>query len=533
MQNKIVSTSTGQLSGIYNENTRQYNFFGIPYAEVPTGSLRFKPTVPKYPWEGTRDASQFGAAGPQRFEPTEGDYAEFTNTPEVKEDGWVGSEDNLTLNIWTPGVDDKKRPVMVWIHGGANWLESSRLATYHGDSFVSRGDVVFASLNYRLGVFGFLDTSVIGGSEYAGGHSNGMRDQVTALQWIKENIAQFGGDPNNITVMGESAGSIDISWLLTNGLLDGIAKRVVMMSGVAGLMGLSGDVRTGFTEACGQEWARDLLQRMHIETMPELLQLSTKEIMERILKVADSTEILTYMDSLFWPRMSPGFAPVDPLRAVAQSGSRGIDVLIGYTGYEMGLWLFWDEVLDQHSCEWAAKKIRDFDPVLQVDATKFYENTFPHESTGVAGMHLLGDSIFVMPSMWFADKVSQAGHNVWMYQFDKETNNRQRALHAADQVYLFNKHTTHTAESLLGQVQNQDEMNTRLQLTEVMQDAVLAFARSGNPNTCANPNLPEWPQYNAEQRAVMSFNTLSKVVQDPAKERRDWWYSKVYKPALE
>src|SRR5262249_35186607 len=150
------------------------------------------------------------------------------------------------------------------IHGGANWLESSRLDIYHGDQFVERDDVIFVSLNYRLGIFGFLDISEIAGSAYSGSHSNGLRDQRLALQWIKENARAFGGDPDNVTVRGESAGSIDISWHLSGGHLAGIARRVVLMSGVAGLSGLSGGFEEEFTEFHARHRARAFLERMRI-----------------------------------------------------------------------------------------------------------------------------------------------------------------------------------------------------------------------------------------------------------------------------
>ena len=246
----VVVTATGSVAGLRDEESGQCLFLGIPYAEPPLGDLRFRATVPKKPWQGVLDAGRFGAAGPQMFDPTEGSYREFTGAdkPESGRTDWLGSEDNLTLNVWTPEIRGQKRPVLVWIHGGANWLESSRLATYHGDRLVARGDVVFVSINYRLGIFGWLDVSGLGGEAYNGSHSNGLRDQLTALRWIRQNIAAFGGDPGNIAVMGESAGSIDLSWLLANGLLEGIARRVILMSGIAGLVGLSGDLRTGFTE---------------------------------------------------------------------------------------------------------------------------------------------------------------------------------------------------------------------------------------------------------------------------------------------
>lgn len=530
MEAPVVETATGKLRGFKNPDSGLFQFFGVPYAEPPLGGLRFKYPVAKKPWDGILDATRFGYAGPQVFDPSEGSYEEFTGEkPGPNQNPWVGSEDNLTLNIWTPAADKQKRPVMVWIHGGANWLESSRLENYHGDRFAERGNVVFVSINYRLGIFGFVDLSVIGGEEYYGSHSNGMRDQVVALQWIKNNIAAFGGDPENITVMGESAGSIDTSWLLTSGHLDGLAKRVVLMSGVAGLLGLSGDLGYGFTEEYGQKLARDFLSRMNIGSMDELKALSTDQIMERVTNVARSTDMLFYMDSLFWPRVSKDFAPVDPLRAVSGNVGKNIDVLIGYTGYEMGLWLTWDETLDQHPPIWSAEKIQDFDDKQRAEAVDLYGKVMTGQPEGTLGMHMIGDSIFVMPATWFAEGLAKRGSKVWMYQFDWEADEKRKALHAADQTFLFDKNETHAGLHLVGKPSDDADLKARKNLTENMQDAFLSFAIHGTPNA---ENLPEWPKYDTKTRSVMSFNLQSRIIDDPVSERRKWWFGKVYEPAI-
>lgn len=526
----VVNTTIGALKGTRNSQSGLFQFFGIPYAEPPVGALRFKHPVAKKSWDGILDATRFGHAGPQVFDPSEGSYEEFTGQKwNENQNPWIGSEDNLTLNIWTPATDKEKRPVMVWIHGGANWLESSRLENYHGDRFAEHGNIVFVSINYRLGIFGFMDISVIGGPEYAGSHSNGMRDQVVALQWIKNNIAAFGGDPDNITVMGESAGSIDLSWLLTSGYLDGLAKRVVLMSGVAGLIGLSGNLCHGFTEQYGQDLARGFFSRMNIKTIDELQGLSTDQIMERVTKVAHSTDMLFYMDSLFWPRVSNDFAPVDPLRAVGGKAGQNIEVLIGYTGYEMGLWLTWDEKLDQHPVMWSAEKIQDFDKKKRAEAAALYSRIFAEQPEGSHGMHMIGDSIFVMPAIWFAEELTKKGSKVWMYQFAWEADDRRKALHAADQTFLFDKNDTHAGLHLVGKPSSELDHKARQTLTRNMQDSFLSFAIHGTPNI---QNLPEWRPYDTKTRSVMNFNLQSHIVNDPVSERRKWWFGEIYEPAI-
>ncbi len=529
----IVKTTTGELQGFIDAKSQLSCFFGIPYAEPPIGPLRFKAPVGKKAWSGIFEATAFGNAGPQVFDHTEGSYEEFTGkTHDPDNKPWVGSEDNLTLNIWSPAADDKKRPVMVWIHGGANWLESSRLATYHGDKFAERGDVVFVSINYRLGIFGWLDVSVLGGDDYAGSHSNGLRDQLCALQWIKANIEAFGGDADNITVMGESAGSIDISWLLTNGKLNGIAKRVVMMSGVAGLPGASGDLGHGFSEDYAREQSRSFLDKMGITGFDQLIDGSTSDLMDRVSHVASTNDMLFVMDSQFWPRSTPDFAPLDSFRAAHQDGSHGIDVLIGYTAYEMGLWLFWDDELDRRPLSWTAERLtypsRD---LFADDARKVYEKAFLGEPEGVLGMNIMGDSMFVIPTYRLADILADKGENVWVYQFDWQGNDRQRALHAADQAFMFGKLDTHAASHLLGAPKDNTDADARRQLSQVIMDSVLAFARTGKPSRGEQDILPAWPKYETKARPVMCFDYESAIVNDPAADRRAWWYEKVYEPA--
>ena len=526
----MINTSTGWIAGIVDATRNQERFLGIPYAEAPIGEHRFKAPVLRHPWTGVFDASRFGAAAPQVFDPCEGSYEEFTGlTSEAPGSAWVGSEDCLTLNVWRRVNGAEGKPVLVWIHGGANWLESSRLDIYHGDQFVGREDVIFVSMNYRLGIFGFLDITEIAGSDYKGGHSNGLRDQRLALRWIKDNVAAFGGDPENITVMGESAGSIDISWHLSGGYLDGIAKRVILMSGIASLPGLSGTFEEEFTEAHARRRCSEFLERMGINSAKDLLNSSTDQLMTKVVDVAWSSETLFDMDSLFWPRAEEACSNKHPYAAIRESKRNGIDVMLGCTGYEMGLWLNWDKELDRRGLQWAAEKLRHLTDDQRRVCISSYRKWFPKEDDGRIGMRLLGDSIFLMPTLWFAEELTRRGENVWLYQFDKISDERRGALHAADQAYLFDKRATFAGRQLVPEPMGETEISQQSALTSAMQDAVLAFARTGSPNQSKNSSLPFWPNYDLETRRQMSFDTVCSIVSDPAEKRREWWTSAVYR----
>lgn len=526
----VVETRSGPVLGVADAHTGQQLFLGIPYAEPPVGALRFRPPKAKSAWQEPLDCSRFGAAGTQIFDPTEGAYEEFTGKAAGADPSrWVGSEDCLTLNIWRRSNGTSQRPVLVWIHGGANWLESSRLEIYHGDRFVEAQDVVFVSINYRLGIFGWLELSGLGGADYRGSHSNGLRDQILALEWIRDNIAAFGGDPANITVMGESAGSIDISWHLAAGRLNGIARRVVMMSGVTGLPGMTAPLPHEWSETHGLTQANHFLARLGVTSMAALNAMSTADIMNRLVEIAAASDTLFEMDALFWPRVSSTYAPIDPFTAARAGRVAGIDVMIGCTDYEMGLWLNWDATLDRHPVRWTADRLPALTPEQRKSVCTMYNSWFAHDTEGSRGLHLLGDLLFRLPSIWFADEASAHGSHVWTFLFDWSVDERRRAQHAADQAFLFKKWETSAGRHLLGDDMPPEDASRRDRTAAAMMDAILAFATQGDPNGHAGNDIPTWPRYNKTDRAVMCYGRDIRIVLDPAGPRRQWWTETIYR----
>ena len=200
---KVTSnTSHGQIKGKkITENVLR--FTGIPFAKPPVGELRFKAPVEPVPMTDTKECTEFGPASIQPLD----DVETASAGPQ--------SEDCLSLNIWTQGLDDnKKRPVMVWIHGGGFFTGGANDPIYDGTQLAERGDVVLVSIQYRLGALGFLYLDELGGETFSNSKNNGMLDQVAALKWIKNNIQNFGGDPDNVTIFGESAGGASVSLLM-------------------------------------------------------------------------------------------------------------------------------------------------------------------------------------------------------------------------------------------------------------------------------------------------------------------------------
>lgn len=519
-QAAVVQIEQGAIRGAFDQAASLHTFFGIPYAQAPIGALRFRPPQPHGGWNGVRDASRFGSASAQLFDSTEGEFSEFTDEPQIEGQPWVGAEDCLTLNLWTPTVEPRKKPVIIWIHGGANWLESSRLECYHGDRLAKNGDVVFVSINYRLGVFGFLDVSVLGGDEYSGSHSHGLLDQLQAVRWVRDNIAQFGGDPENITLMGESAGSIDISWHLAGGHLNGLVRRVMMMSGYAGLPGLSGDLTYGLCDASAGDVARAFFADCGINDFQQLCAMTTGDLMMKVHQLSESTDMLFHMDSLFWPKSHAKSSLVDPIAFAAQGEATGIDIIIGFTHYEMGLWLNWDEQIDQRGMDSVIESI-GIPAGLAESVKSLYCETFPEENDGQRAMHLLGDSAFVMPSLWAAEGLAR-DNRVKVFRFDRETDPRRRAQHAADQVYFFDKLDTYVGKRLAGFSASDADSQERESLVRLMQSLIFSYAETGHPD------YPAWTDYDSENRRLLALDAEPSIKSDPYKKRRQWWFNNMY-----
>ena len=224
-KDSIVVAASGKVKG-YHENGLHF-FKGIPFAAPPVGDLRWMPPQPVKPWAGIRDAKTFGPVSYQNERLVENQFAgsHFEYSPQQYD------EDCLYLNIFTPSPDNSKRPVMVWIHGGAFIIGAGSWPMWDGRHLCTRGEVVVVSINYRLGALGFMNLNEITKGQIPATGNEGLLDQVSALQWVKENILSFGGDPENVTVFGVSAGAMSIGCLLSMPGVQGLFKRAIAQSG--------------------------------------------------------------------------------------------------------------------------------------------------------------------------------------------------------------------------------------------------------------------------------------------------------------
>lgn len=490
MSETIVETTYGKVRGIHQGTVSVWK--GIPFARPPVGELRFRAPQPPEAWAGVREATEFGMVAPQAVV-REGSPLGNRLTPGEE------SEDCLYLNVWSPGADGKKRPVLVWMHGGAFTMGSGSTPLYDGTSFAQQGDVVVVTLNYRLGALGFLYLDEVLGEQYSGSGNNGLLDQIAALQWVHDNIAAFGGDPNRVTIFGESAGAMSVGTLLAMPAAQGLFQQAILQSGAASSVRgkeAAARVTREYLDALGlQEHEAGALTRL---PLADLIAAQTSVLGKQRAQLA------------FGPVIDGTSLPQPPLEVVTSGATRDIPLLIGTNYDEMRLFNAANPTPPDE------RLLRRFfgDEADRVIAT--YRADRPEASPSAIWSAIQTDQVFRIPAIRLAELQAQQGAPVWMYRFDWPSpafGGRLGACHALELAFVWNNIERAAMRPLLGDEPPQE-------LAQRMHEAWIAFARSGNPGT---PMLPPWLSYDSEQRATMLFNTQCQIVDDPdAAERRVW-----------
>ncbi|GAC1566044.1 MAG: carboxylesterase/lipase family protein [Ktedonobacteraceae bacterium] len=485
----VVETQYGKLQGTQKDTV--FVWKGIPFAQPPIGSLRFRAPQPPEAWTGVREATQFGAISHQ---PSNGSFGTLPGPM---------SEDCLTLNIWSPGVDDARRPVIVWIHGGSFVTGSGSTPWYNGTSFATHGDVVVVTLNYRLGALGFLYLAEYAGEAYATSGNNGLFDQIAALTWVRENIAAFGGDPNNVTLFGESAGAMSIGALLAMPAAHGLFKRAIMQSGAAHRVNSSQTAANG-TQKFLQE----------LELGPNDMQRLLTTPVDDIIRAQE-----TLPSSVQWRAFSPvvdGVAlPKRSIDAIADGSAAGVDVLIGTNLDEMKLFTVFDPKQQHVDTDLLTKLFgKRANEILATYEVQQHEAPLstPWEA-------FLTDRTFRIPAIRVAEHQAKHGASAWMYRFDWPTpvyGGVLGACHALEIPFVFNTLQHQSAAILTG------GGDAPQSIADAMHATWIAFAH-GKDLTQQVHGLPTWPRYDEKQRATMLFNTECCVCNNPQAVTRQLW----------
>ena len=494
---EVVSTSNGPVRGYRAGGL--HIFKGLRYAAPPLGALRFAPPQKPAPWTEPADALTLGAPAIQvGVEPGGTTGGKSAGDPPAP--GQPGTdEDCLFLNVWTPGLTGQ-RPVMVWLHGGGFANGSGGAAMYDGEAMARRGDVVMVTVNHRLNVFGYLHLGDLGGHASSG--EAGMLDIVLVLEWVKDNIAAFGGDPGNVTIFGESGGGMKVSLLLAMPAAAGLFHRAIVQSG-PWLKAVSRENAT--------KHAKAFLDALGVKPgeLDKLQSLSAAEIQAAAAKSAPPNVIAG-----FSPCIDGVALPRDPFDPDAPAVSKDVPVMIGTNKDEATLFLFADPRFGDYTEEDLAKRARQAHGDKADALVAALRETFPDYSPSHLTAQVQTVGMFWRDSITLAErKKAQGGAPAYMYLLEWETprgRGRLRSPHALEIPLMFDN--VETARNFVGGGDDPQR------LAEQMSEAWLAFARTGNP---ATPALPDWPAYDPDRRATMVFNLESRVVEDPyAKVRK-------------
>jgi para-nitrobenzyl esterase len=462
-----VKTHSGEVEG--KVDGQVHAFLGIPYAQPPVGDLRWKPPVPVAKWSGVRKATDFGSHCMQ------GKVYGDMNFRDVG-----GSEDCLTLNVWVPTQSaSKKLPVMVWIFGGGFVSGTTSEARQDGTHLAQLGGVIVVSMNYRVGIFGFfVHPELAKESSHNAAGNYGLLDQLEALNWVRENIAAFGGDPDNVTIFGESAGSFSVSSQMASPLAKGLFQRAIGESGAAfSRSGLSYDAMSVRAE----KDAKLVGDKLGVSTLAELRAVPAEKLVQAFGNAPEAFSFGPDIDGYFLPESVP---------AIFAAGKQNDVPLLGGWNHDEGSYevVFAPQKPTADNFKAAAEK--DFGGKAD-EFLKLYPIDTP-EHVRRSALDYASDRFISMSTwQWLEAQVKTGKQPVYRYRFDmtpapKNPNSpRLGAYHSAEIEYVFGQ-----LDSKTDVTWTQEDRNVSL----VMQKFWSNFARTGNPN---GAGLPNWPMYDS------------------------------------
>lgn len=499
----IVSTSFGKLRGAFADGA--YSFKGIHYGSSTAGALRFRPPEPPKSWSGVRDALQIGPPAPQDLSRLPSPTSSGMPIPDLIGPGPV-SEDCLVLNIWSPSLHGSSRPVMVWLHGGGYSVGSGGAPMYDGANLAAKHNVVVVGVNHRLNLFGFLYLGKIAGEKFADSGNAGMLDIVLALRWIRDNIAQFGGDPNNVTVFGQSGGGGKVGALMAMPGAVGLFHKAIVESG--------SELQVNTWDEA-DEAARKFLAHIGLENSRagELADMPMQQLIAGMHSMSSPDPM-----SIFGPVVDARSLPRHPFHPDAPAISANVPMIIGTNLTETtnllghanpGLFSLGEAQL-RPALKNALGLESDSKLNALIDACG---KDRPGASPSDIYFALTTDQMIRNDAITQAErKAAQGVAPAYMYLFSWRTpvwGGRLQSPHGIEIPFVFEN---------LREARDRIGTGADLQpLADRVSRAWVAFARTGNPT---HPGIPQWPAYDVKHRATMNFDDECKVVNDPGKEER-------------
>jgi para-nitrobenzyl esterase len=488
----VVETASGKVRG--SSRNGIFTFKGIPYAASTAGAARFLPPQKPAPWTGVRSSMTYGQVCPQ---PARAGWANDEEAWLFNWDDGQPGEDCLRVNIWSPGLDNRKRPVMFWLHGGGYTAGSGQeLPSYDGESVARRGDVVVVSINHRLNVLGYLNLADYG-SQYADSANVGMLDIVAALEWVRDNIAGFGGDPGTVMIFGQSGGGGKVSTLMAMPSAKGLFHRAICESGST--------LRVG-NEDVSRSTAAALLKELGLDksSVEKLHDIPIADLEAAAVKVTRPPR-LTGVINIRSMSERPGWYPVMDSHIVAQHPfdpqasplSASVPLLAGSTLNEFTTGINRPDAFDMTQAELekhAADAYQDRAGQVIASYRQLYPNANPFQLWSVIATTGMRRNVVEQ----CARKAAQNAAPAYCYQFAWQTpilNGRLMSFHCSELAFVFNN--TARCDRMTG------DGEAARALAAKMSDAWIAFTRTGNPGTKA---LPHWKPFTDAARTTMIFN---------------------------
>jgi para-nitrobenzyl esterase len=499
----LVETSAGTVRGVAGIGV--IAFKGVPYGNDTGGQNRFRPPQPVLPWTGVRDCTDYGPSCPQV---AVGQMTGQDLPDEIEQMLGVWnreremSEDCLVLNVWTPAADDRARPVLVWLHGGGMSVGSASWPLYDFTNLARNNDVVVVGINHRVGILAFLDLSHLG-DEFADSGNCGMLDIVASLEWVRDNIAAFGGDPSNVTIFGESGGGSKATCLLGMPAAKGLFRSAFPMSGA---------LLHARTKEASLATANEVVEALGGSADAERLRtIEWAALVDVELGLLRKGGMMSAGPG-FGPTLGPSL-PQHPVEAVHAGSAAGVNVVIGCTTHEMiaflatpDLWVADDETVRQR-IQWIIGE--DAERLLAV-----YRNASPEDSMASHFLLMASDRTMRVPHVRFAEALLDGGApQTRMYLFDYRVlgpDGVARSGHGSDMPYAFDN----VDKAAMAQGPHAEP------LVRAMSGALAALARTGSPD---HDGLPRWPIYSRSERPTMLIDVVSHVELDPMAAQRAAW----------